>query len=245
MRLAQLLLTCLYLGHLAVQRLSPFLVLLCLLPAAPGHAGQPLAVWLKASRPTIQVETGEDLPLPPVPNFGLLPGQSLHAVLRTSLGSLDCVLATEGAPNSVKAFVDLARGTLAWRNPRTGSSETHPLYDGTLFHRVVPGFLIQGGDPTGTGTGGPGFSMPDEIGTDATFDRAGILGLANRGPNTNGSQFFVTDGPAHHLNGRYTRLGACADIEVIERIARVPRGQRDRPVKAVVLRSVEIVARAK
>lgn len=245
MRLANLLLTCLYLAHLAVRRRSPFLVLLCWLPAAPGHAGQPLAVWLKATRPTLQLEAGEDRPSPPSPDFDLLPGQSLHAVLRTSLGSLDCVLATEGAPNSVKAFVDLARGAVPWRDPKTGSSATHPLYDGTLFHRVIPGFLIQGGDPTGTGTGGPGFSMPDEIGADATFERAGILGLANRGPNTNGSQFFVTDGPAHHLNGRYTRLGECADIELIERIARVPRGQRDRPVKAVVLRSVEIIARPK
>ncbi len=118
-----------------------------------------------------------------------------------------------------------------------------PLYNGTLFHRVVPGFLVQGGDPGGTGTGGPGFSYPDEIAGDAIFDRAGILGLANRGPNTNGSQFFVTAGPAHHLDGRYTRLGLCGDLDVIEQIAAAPRGDGNRPVDPVVLRRVEIVAR--
>ncbi|GDX79624.1 hypothetical protein LBMAG42_14350 [Deltaproteobacteria bacterium] len=227
---------------------SIFVLILILLPAV-ARAGQPLAVWLKETGPRSPSNTAtggaaSEAPTPAAqPDFGLLPGQALHAVLRTSLGAVDCTLAHQTAPYSVKVFVDLARGALPWTDPRTGQLTTNPLYDGTIFHRVIPGFLVQGGDPTGTGTGGPGFSVPDEIGVDAQFDRAGLMGFANRGPNTNGSQFFVTDGPAHHLDGRYTRLGTCGNADVIEKIARVPRGERDRPVVAVVLRSVVIVAK--
>jgi peptidyl-prolyl cis-trans isomerase A (cyclophilin A) len=176
-------------------------------------------------------------------DFGLAPGQSLHAVLRTSLGAIDCTLNVDEAPVSVRIFVDLARGLRPWVDPRTGAEVLRPLYDGTVFHRVIPGFLIQGGDPTGTGAGGPGFSIPDEIGAERQFDRPGLLALANRGPNTNGSQFFVTDGPAHHLDGRYTRLGTCTNLDVVAAIARVPRGERNRPVSPPVLRAVEIAAR--
>lgn len=171
------------------------------------------------------------------------PGEVLFATLRTSRGAIECELAHEAAPYSVRTFVELARGVREWVDPRSGARVMRPLYNGTLFHRVLPGFLVQGGDPGGTGTGGPGFSYPDEIAGEAIFDRAGILALANRGPNTNGSQFFVTAGPAHHLDGRYTRLGLCGDLDVIDQIARVPRGEGNRPVEPVVLRSVEIVAR--
>ncbi len=249
MRLARTLLTCLYLGKHFVRSSGSIFVLILLVLPVVARAGQPLAVWLKETQPGARANAAGGgapslaPPAPATPDFGLLPGQTLHAVLRTSLGSVDCALEHETAPYSVKVFVDLARGVVPWIDPRTGAPTQHPLYDGTIFHRVIPGFLVQGGDPTGTGTGGPGFSVPDEIDGSATFDRAGLLGFANRGPNTNGSQFFVTDGPAHHLDGRYTRLGACGNIDVIEKIARVPRGERDRPVVAVVLRSVAIVAR--
>ncbi len=177
------------------------------------------------------------------PDFGLAPGQSLYAKFVTTAGSFSCLLSHEGAPISVRAFVDLARGERAWRDPRSGVDTLRPLYAGTLFHRIIPGFLVQGGDPTGTGTGGPGFSLADENTSVSSFDRAGILAFANRGPNSNGSQFFVTDGPARHLDGRYTVLGLCAGEEVIARIAAAPRGERDRPVRPVVLTRVEISRR--
>jgi peptidyl-prolyl cis-trans isomerase A (cyclophilin A) len=141
------------------------------------------------------------------------------------------------------AFTQLARGERAWIDPRDGQPTQRPLYDGTIFHRVIPGFLIQGGDPTGTGVGGPGFTLPDEIGGSSVFEAAGALGMATRGPNTAGSQFFITDGPAHHLDGHYTRLGTCTNHEVIHALASVPRGERNRPVQNVVLRTVEIVVR--
>jgi peptidyl-prolyl cis-trans isomerase A (cyclophilin A) len=113
-----------------------------------------------------------------------------------------------------------------------------------VFHRVIPGFMVQGGDPTGTGTGGPGFTLADEGASLSRFDGPGILALANRGPNSNGSQFFVTDGAAHHLDGQYTVLGRCTGTAVISRIAAAPRGERDMPLRPVVLARVEISARA-
>lgn len=239
--LANRLLTCLYLTRHSVRSYTTLLFFI-LLPL-PAGAAQPLAVWLREVR-TVPAASGGGEEAPEAgPDFGLAPGQRLHALFRTSLGTIDCVLAPEDAPWSVKAFVDLARGTRPWVDPRTGVSVTRPLYDGTLIHRVIPGFLLQGGDPTGTGAGGPGFSMADELGPASRFDKAGVLGLANRGPNTGGSQFFVTAGPAHHLDGRYTRLGECGDLDVVARIAGAPRGEGNRPVTPVVLRTVEIVTR--
>ncbi len=211
-----------------------------------ARGAEPLAAWIRAEPPgRAAMATGGGAPVEasPAVDFGLAPGQSLHAILRTSLGVIDCTLATDDAPGSVKAFVDLARGLRPWVDPRSGAEVIRPLYDGTLFHRVIPGFLIQGGDPTGTGAGGPGFSIPDELGPESRFDGPGVLAFANRGPNTNGSQFFVTDGPAHHLDGRYTRLGICGNLPVIAAIARVPRGEANRPVQPPVLRAVEIAAR--
>lgn len=239
--LANQLLTCLYFAQHSVRSYTT-IILLTLFPATALGA-QPLAVWLRDARSTPAAGGGAEVAPAAAVDFGLPAGHHLHAILRTSLGAIDCVLATDDAPWSVKAFVDLARGVRPWIDPRTGASVSRPLYDGTLFHRVIPGFLVQGGDPTGTGAGGPGFSLADELGAASRFDKAGILGLANRGPNTGGSQFFVTAGPAHHLDGRYTRLGECGNLDVVERIAGTPRGERNRPVTPVVLRNVEIVTR--
>lgn len=211
--------------------------------AVPQVARAPTALaMLTTAKQGVPTQTPEFAAPAPTPDLSLLPGQALHAIFRTSLGNIDCTLAIAEAPNTVVHFVRLARGHLEWIEPRTGEPTFRRLYDGTLFHRVIPGFLIQGGDPTGSGTGGPGFSLPDEISPMAVFDRAGLLGFATRGPNTGGSQFFLTAGPARHLDGRYTRLGSCDNLAVITAIATVPRGEGNRPVRDVVLRALEVVA---
>ena len=136
----------------------------------------------------------------------------------------------------------LTLGTLAWRDPRTGDAGVGALYDGTVFHRVIPGFMVQGGDPLGEGSGGPGYRFLDELDPDLRFDRPGLLAMANSGPHTNGSQFFVTEAPTPHLDGRHTIFGQCdeASLEVVKRITAVA-AEDDRPVEPVTLEHVEIV----
>lgn len=173
--------------------------------------------------------------------LGGAPGEPLIAELTTSEGTLRCTLRPDLAPVTVANFVGLARGTVPWRDPRTGAVVKAPLYPGTELHRVVPGFVVQGGDPLGTGTGGPGYSFVDEITEELRFDRAGRLAMANRGPNTNGSQFFVTAGPAPHIDGSYTIFGECDDasLETVRRITEVPL-QGTHPSPPVVLHDVQI-----
>ncbi len=130
-----------------------------------------------------------------------------YATFKTSLGDIVVKLLPEKAPKTVENFVGLAEGTKEWKDPRTGQTVKKPLYDGTVFHRVIPGFVIQGGDPLGNGTGGPGYKFADEIGPDNKFDRPGLLAMANAGPNTNGSQFFITEVPTPHLNRGHTIFG--------------------------------------
>ncbi len=132
---------------------------------------------------------------------------TLHATFQTTAGEIVVRLLPEKAPKTVENFVGLAEGTREWTDPKTGQKVKRPLYDGTLFHRVIPQFMIQGGDPLGTGTGGPGYRFADEIGPDNKFDRAGLLAMANAGPNTNGSQFFITEVPTTHLNRGHTIFG--------------------------------------
>ncbi len=133
--------------------------------------------------------------------------EPLHATFKTSLGDIVVKLLPEKAPKTVENFVGLAEGTKKWSDPRSGMPSTKPLYDGTVFHRVIPEFMIQGGDPLGTGTGGPGFRFADEIDASNRFDRPGLLAMANAGPNTNGSQFFITEVPTPHLNRGHTIFG--------------------------------------
>jgi peptidyl-prolyl cis-trans isomerase A (cyclophilin A) len=145
----------------------------------------------------------------------------LHATFKTSLGDIAVKLLPEKAPNTVANFVGLAEGTKEWKEPRSGQAVKRPLYDGTLFHRVIPEFMIQGGDPLGNGTGGPGYRFEDEIGPDNRFDRPGLLAMANAGPNTNGSQFFVTEVPTPHLNRGHTIFGEVVKgLELVTKIAR-------------------------
>jgi peptidyl-prolyl cis-trans isomerase A (cyclophilin A) len=159
----------------------------------------------------------------------------------TSSGTFEVDLFEEHAPKTVENFVGLATGERPWRDPK-GRERTEPLYNGTIFHRVIDGFMIQGGDPEGTGMGGPGYTFEDEFPSGGpTFDRAGLLAMANAGPNTNGSQFFVTLGPTPHLNNRHTIFGEVTKgMDVVEAIGRISTNPQDRPVEDVVVDRIEI-----
>ena len=146
--------------------------------------------------------------------------ESMTATFQTTLGEIVVKLLPEKAPKTVANFVGLAEGTREWKDPSSGQTVKRPLYDGTVFHRVIPDFMIQGGDPLGTGTGGPGYRFEDEIGPDNRFDRPGLLAMANAGPNTNGSQFFITEVPTPHLNRGHTIFGEVVKgIEFVRKIA--------------------------
>jgi peptidyl-prolyl cis-trans isomerase A (cyclophilin A) len=171
-----------------------------------------------------------------------IPGDgTLFADIETSLGTLTVQLFEKETPNTVANFVGLATGSKAWTDPRTGQPGQGPYYDNTIFHRVIPGFMVQCGDPTGTGRGGPGYRFADEFHPNLRHDRAGILSMANAGPGTNGSQFFITEGPTPHLDKRHSVFGAVTKgLDIVGRIANVPRDRGDRPLENVVLKSVRI-----
>jgi peptidyl-prolyl cis-trans isomerase A (cyclophilin A) len=166
---------------------------------------------------------------------------SKYATLVTSKGTIKVRLLADHAPKTVDNFVGLATGTKEYRDPRDGSKKTGPYYDGTVFHRVIPEFMIQGGDPTGTGTGGPGYQFEDEVSSGPGFTKPGYLAMANAGPGTNGSQFFITEAPTTWLTGKHTIFGEVIEgMDVVNAIARVPRDGRDKPKDDVVLERVEI-----
>jgi peptidyl-prolyl cis-trans isomerase A (cyclophilin A) len=166
---------------------------------------------------------------------------TLTATLRTSQGTVYIRLFPDHAPKTVRNFVELAEGSREWTDPRTRQATSARLYDGTVFHRVIPRFMIQGGDPLGTGTGGPGYQFADEFHPDLTFDRPYLLAMANAGPGTNGSQFFITVAPTPHLNNRHTIFGEVIDgTDVVDKISQVQTGRNDRPAQDVVIESVEI-----
>ncbi len=165
------------------------------------------------------------------------------ATIHTNLGDIRVTLFADQAPKTVRNFTGLAEGTLEWTDPRVRAKSTAPLYDGTVFHRIIPGFMIQGGDPLGTGTGGPGFKFEDEFHPELSFDRPYLLAMANAGPNTNGSQFFITVAATTWLNFKHSIFGEVADQEsrdVVDAIAAVPTGQGDRPREDVVISSIDI-----
>ena len=167
--------------------------------------------------------------------------EALTATLATTQGTVTVRLFPDQAPKTVRNFVELAEGGREWTNPRTRSNTKDKLYDGTIFHRVIANFMIQGGDPLGTGTGGPGYKFGDEIHPDLQFDRPYLLAMANAGPGTNGSQFFVTTVPTPWLNGKHTIFGeVVSGSEVVDAISHVKTRGADRPVEDVVLESVEI-----
>jgi len=165
------------------------------------------------------------------------------AVFDTTAGKLRCTLFEKETPETVANFIGLASGTKDWTNPASGVKKHGvPLYDGTIFHRVIPNFMIQGGDPAGNGSGDPGYKFRDEIVPTLTFDRPGRLAMANSGPNTNGSQFFITEVPTPHLNGRHTIFGQCDDASValVKQIARMGKDENDRPFRPIKINHISI-----
>lgn len=167
--------------------------------------------------------------------------EPLHAILKTSMGDIVIRLFDDKAPKTVANFVGLASGTKEWTDPKTQQKVKRPLYNGTIFHRVIPDFMIQGGDPLGNGTGGPGYRFEDEFHPDLRHGKAGIVSMANAGPNTNGSQFFITSRATPHLDGRHSVFGeVIKGQDVVLAIAAAPRDSRDRPSKEVVLKEVII-----
>ncbi len=164
---------------------------------------------------------------------------AIVAKIETSKGTLQCKLFDDKAPVTVANFIGLATGKRTWKDPRSGEWVNKPAYDGTTFHRIIKGFMIQGGDARGNGTGEPGYVIKDEIWEGAKHDKPGLLCMANRGPNTNGAQFFITDAAAAHLDGGYTIFGECAPVEVVHDIANVSVAG-ERPTQPVTIKTVTI-----
>jgi|HubBroStandDraft_4_1064222.scaffolds.fasta_scaffold95610_2 peptidyl-prolyl cis-trans isomerase A (cyclophilin A) len=209
-----------------------------------------LAVWAQSSPQAAPAAKPATTPKPPVHHVA---AGITTAIIETTAGNMTCTLFPDKAPIGVENFIGLATGTKDWKNPASGVTKHGvPLYDGTIFHRVIPDFMIQGGDPKGDGTGDPGYQFKNEVSSDLLFDKPGRLAYANSGPDTNGSQFFITEDVAHsaHLSGSYTIFGQCDDatVALVKQIARMatdPRNNRPfRPVKIVHIKIVHGAAAA-
>lgn len=190
-----------------------------------------------ASVPAVGSETAEEI-LAAIEGDG-----TLTAIITTNMGTFTCELFEEKVPNTVANFAGLAMGLKSYTDGETNAAARGHFYDGLIFHRVIPRFMIQGGDPTGTGSGGPGYRFADEFDPTLRHDRGALLSMANAGANTNGSQFFVTEVPTPHLDNRHSIFGECDDVELVQRIARVPTGPANRPLEDVVMESVRIERR--
>ncbi|MCB0919389.1 MAG: peptidylprolyl isomerase [Actinobacteria bacterium] len=166
-----------------------------------------------------------------------------EATIKTSMGDIDVKLLPEAAPMTVANFVGLATGTKEWTDPATGNTTSEPLYNDTVFHRVIPDFMIQGGDPLGNGTGGPGYEFEDEIDTEHDFSKPYVVAMANSGPDTNGSQFFITVAPTPWLNGMHSIFGEVSDKDsqqVVLDISKVKTNAADEPIKPVVIKTISV-----
>ena len=169
--------------------------------------------------------------------------KTMKAIIETSMGTIEIELFPDKAPKTVENFVGLAEGTKEWTSPKTGKKVKKPFYDNLTFHRVIPEFMIQGGCPLGTGTGGPGYKFDDEIDPSLKFDKPGLLAMANAGPNTNGSQFFITEVKTPWLNGHHTIFGevvSSKDLDIVKKIARVDCDFSDSPLEPVVIKKITI-----
>ncbi len=220
--------------------------LIVILAAVIGAVALSLTLVRKPSPPPAQAsQEGQALPSAPTPNAPAeVAPNGPRVIMDTTMGRINCQFFQKQAPVAVANFIGLATGTKDWTNPTTKQVEHHkPLYNGTIFHRVIPGFMIQGGDPTGTGFGSPGYAFDDEFDPNLNFDRPGRLAMANSGPNTNGSQFFITEAPYPSLDQHYTIFGQCDDpsVAVVKAIARVPRDGNDKPLTPVALKKATIV----
>jgi peptidyl-prolyl cis-trans isomerase A (cyclophilin A) len=225
--------------NLKLALLVPALVAACaVFPPFPALAQQ-------STPPPPAAQPAEDLPDAPTANIAVtIVPNGPTVVMDTSMGRITCQFYQKQAPKAVANFIALAQGSRDWTDPGTKKLQHNkPLYDGTTFHRVIPEFMIQGGDPVGTGMGDPGYAFEDEIDPNLNFDRPGRLAMANSGPNTNGSQFFITEQAYDTLNGHYSLFGQCDDpsVQVVKAIARVPRDADDKPLTPVTLDKVTIV----
>src|SRR5580658_9622678 len=222
---------------------NSFLVVMTLTAGFGAVAQQSTTPATTDSKPV--QKPAEDLPDSPAPQAAtLIHPNGPKVVFDTSMGRITCQFYQAQAPKTVANFIALAEGTKDWTDPETHKKmHGKKLYDGTTFHRVIPEFMIQGGDPAGTGMGDPGYQFEDEFDPNLNFDVPGRLAMANSGPNTDGSQFFITEQAYDSLNQHYTLFGQCDQdgIEVVKAIARVPRNSDDKPDTPVVLRKVTIV----
>ena len=198
--------------------------------AAPGGDGEAAAGEVQPPKAEDLAEYTKDLE-------GKGP---LMATIATTMGEFHCELFADKAPMTVANFVGLARGLKAWRHPETDEVHQKPLYDGVIFHRVIPNFMVQTGDPLGMGTGGPGYNFGDEIHPELRHTKGGTLSMANAGPGTNGSQFFITEKATPWLDGRHTVFGECAEADLVTKLTQVPRDGRDRPQEEIKIESVTI-----
>lgn len=215
-------------------------------PSAPPAQSTPAAAPSSTTPPPQAAHPVDDLPDTPSATEKLLPSPEPNGptiVFDTTMGRMVCQTFEKQSPLAVANFIALAQGTKVFTDPSTGSRMTKPFYDGTTFHRVIPHFMIQGGDRLGTGGGDPGFYFADEFDRGLRFDRAGRLAMANSGPNTNGSQFFITEDPVDQLDGKHTIFGQCDahSILIVQSIARVERNAEDKPTTPVVINKVTVV----
>jgi len=204
-------------------------------PAAPAPTPPPEAP--KAAPGSVPALGGEST----AEILGAYPGDGkLIATLATTHGKINCELFDKKAPNTVANFVGLATGKKTYINFKNQQPERGNFYDGLIFHRVIPDFMIQGGDPQGVGMGGPGYQFADEFEPTLRHDKAGTLSMANSGPGTNGSQFFITDRATAHLDNRHSVFGACDETDIIKQIARVPAAPGDRPLQDVIIEHITV-----
>ncbi|WP_241758687.1 peptidylprolyl isomerase [Pyxidicoccus parkwayensis] len=205
-------------------------------PASEAKPAQPPAAQAPAATPPAEAAASGEW------TKKVQAGQEVYATLKTNLGDITVRLFSKDAPKTVANFVGLATGEKPWTDPQTGQRVTgKPLYNGVIFHRVIPGFMIQGGDPTGTGRGDPGYRFEDEFQSGRTFNKPGLLAMANAGPGTNGSQFFITTSTPDYLNNRHTIFGEVVQgYDVVEKISNVSRDSRDRPQSPVVINKIEM-----
>ncbi len=202
-------------------------------------AGAPAAA--ESADAGIAADAGTAAVTPPASTEKKPAAAQQYATFETTLGKIVVRLFPEDAPKTVQNFVELAEGKKDWTDPRTNKVTRARLYDGTLFHRVIPDFMIQGGDPLGQGVGGPGYQFEDEFQSGRGFDKPGLLAMANRGPNTNGSQFFITTSTPSHLNNRHTIFGEVVEgYEVVLKISNVQTSARNKPAQDVVIKKVVI-----
>jgi peptidyl-prolyl cis-trans isomerase A (cyclophilin A) len=208
------------------------------LPPAPPAAAAPTAPTAAAASAPAKPEGGPWM-------TKAAQGADIFATFKTTEGNITVKLFSKDAPKTVGNFVGLAAGEKPWTDPKTSQKTSQPLYNGTVFHRVIPGFMIQGGDPLGNGTGDPGYTFEDEFQSGRGFDKPGLLAMANRGPNTNGSQIFITDSTPQHLKNHHTIFGeVVTGYDIVEKIAHVPTGPMNRPVTPVTVSEVTLSDKA-